>query len=101
LGELKNDVPLDTHVISSFRALKTWKPTSSIIFSVSQTLKHPCVNKRLDFTLIHTFAKDVMSNKGMYILLNAHASRLLNNEVQNGGGTIGWARRYFKHCSCT
>jgi hypothetical protein len=59
----------------------------------------PMFDKRLDFTLIHTFAKDVMSNKGMYILLNAQASRLLNNEVQNGDGTKGWATKYFKHCS--
>jgi hypothetical protein len=58
-------------------------------------------DKRLDFTLIHTFAKDVMSNKGMYILLNGQASKLLNNEVQNGGGTKGWGAKYFKHCSCT
>jgi hypothetical protein len=57
-------------------------------------------DKSLDFTLIHTFAKDVMSNKGMYILLNAQASRLLNNEVQNGGGTKGWATKYFKHYFC-
>jgi hypothetical protein len=58
-------------------------------------------DKRLDFTLIHTFAKDVMSNKGMYIPLNVEASELLNNEVQNGGGTKGWGTKYFKYCSRT
>jgi hypothetical protein len=74
VGVLKNDVPLNTHVISSFfRALKTWKPTSSMIFNVSQTLKHPCLTRGC-ISHIHTFAKDVMSNKGMYTLLNAKAS---------------------------
>jgi hypothetical protein len=87
LDELKNDMPLNTHVISSsFRALKTWKPTFSMTFNVSQTMKHPCLTRGW-ISHIHTFAKDVMSNKGMYILLNAQAFRLLNNEVQNGGGT--------------
>jgi len=35
----------------------------------------------------------------MYFLLNAKASRVLQNEVQNGGGTKRWGTKYFKHSS--
>ncbi len=49
--------------------------------------------------LVHTFAQNVASNKGMYLLLNAQASRLLKNEAQNGGRTMWWGERYFKHSS--
>jgi hypothetical protein len=36
---------------------------------------------------------------GMYLLLNAQASRLLKNEAYNGGGTMRWGKKYFKHSS--
>jgi hypothetical protein len=35
----------------------------------------------------------------MYIVLNAQASRLLKIELQNGGGTKRWWKKYFKHGS--
>ncbi len=35
----------------------------------------------------------------MYFLLNAKASNVLQNEVQNGGGTKRWGTKYFKHSS--
>jgi len=38
-------------------------------------------DKWLDFMLVHTFAQNVASNRGMYLLLNAQASQLLKNEA--------------------
>jgi len=37
----------------------------------------PMSNKWLDFMFVHTFAKNDVSNMGMYILLNARAYKLL------------------------
>jgi hypothetical protein len=48
------------------------------------------LDKWLDFMLVHTFAYNVISNRDMYLLLNAQASRVLQNEVQNGRGTKPW-----------
>jgi hypothetical protein len=53
----------------------------------------------LDFVLLHTLAKNIVSNKCMYILLNAQASKLLKIELQNGGGTKCWGTKYYKHGS--
>jgi hypothetical protein len=44
-------------------------------------------DKWLDFMLVHTLAKNVVSNRCRYILLNAQVSRLLKTEFHNGGGT--------------
>ncbi len=33
----------------------------------------------------------------MYLMLNAQASRLLKNEAHNGGRTMRWGKKYFKH----
>jgi len=41
----------------------------------------PMFDKWLDFMLIHTFTKSIVSNMCMYILLNAQASRLLKIEL--------------------
>jgi hypothetical protein len=49
--------------------------------------------------LVYSFAMNVVSNKGMYILLNAQASKILQNEVHNGGGSNRWGMKYFKHKS--
>jgi hypothetical protein len=35
----------------------------------------------------------------MYLLLNAQASRVLHDEVQNRGGTKWWGSKYFEHSS--
>jgi hypothetical protein len=59
----------------------------------------PMFDNWLDFMLVHTFALNVASNKGMYLVLNAQASRLLKNEAQNGGRTMRWEKKYFKHNS--
>jgi hypothetical protein len=59
----------------------------------------PMFDKWLDFMLIHTFAKNIVSNMCMYILLNAQAFKLLKIELQNGGGTKRWGTKYFKHGS--
>jgi hypothetical protein len=59
----------------------------------------PMSNKWLDFMLVHTFAHNVVLNRDMSFLLNAKASRVLQNEVQNGGGTKRWGIKYFKHSS--
>jgi hypothetical protein len=48
---------------------------------------------------MHTFAHNVASNRGMYLLLNAQTSRLLKNEALNGGGTMWWGTKYFKYSS--
>ncbi len=44
-------------------------------------------NKWLDFMLVHIFAQNVISNRDMYLLLNAQAYGVLQNEIQNGGGS--------------
>jgi hypothetical protein len=59
----------------------------------------PMSEKWLDFMLIHTFAKSVVSNMCMYILLNAQAFKLLKIELQDGEGTKRWGTKYFKHGS--
>jgi hypothetical protein len=46
--------------------------------------------KWLDFMLVHTLAKNIVSNRCRYILLNAQVSRLFKIELQNGGGTKRW-----------
>ncbi len=56
-------------------------------------------DKWLDFMLVHTLAKNIMSNKCMYILLNAQASRSLKIQLQNGRGIKQWGTKYFKHDS--
>jgi hypothetical protein len=56
-------------------------------------------DKWLDFMLAHTLAKNIMSNKCMYILLNAQAFTLLKIKLQNAGGTKQWGTKYFKHGS--
>jgi hypothetical protein len=56
----------------------------------------PMSNKWLDFMLVHTLAKNVVSNKCRYILLNAQASKLLKIELLNRGGTKRWGTKYFK-----
>ncbi len=35
----------------------------------------------------------------MYLLLNAQAFKVLQDEVHNGGGTQWWGTKYFKHSS--
>ncbi len=59
----------------------------------------PTFDKWLDFMLVHTLAKNIVSNMCMYILLNAQAFWLLKIELQNGGGTKRWGIKYFKHGS--
>jgi hypothetical protein len=59
----------------------------------------PMSDKWLDFMLMHTFAHNVVSNRGMYLLLNEKTSRLLKNEASNGGRTMWWGTKYFKHSS--
>jgi hypothetical protein len=59
----------------------------------------PMFDKWLDFMFMHTFAHNVASNRSMYLLLNAQTSRLLKNEASNGGGTMWWGTKYFKHSS--
>jgi hypothetical protein len=49
--------------------------------------------------LVHTFAQNVASNMGMYLLLNVQASRLLKNEAHNGRRTMQWGNFYLKHNS--
>jgi hypothetical protein len=41
----------------------------------------------LDFMLVHTLQKNLVSNMCRYILLNAQVYKLLKIELQNGGGT--------------
>jgi hypothetical protein len=41
----------------------------------------PMFDKWLDFMLIHTLTKSIVSNMCMYTLLNAQASRLLKIEL--------------------
>ncbi len=41
----------------------------------------PMFDKWLDFMLIHTFVQNIISNKDMYLLLNAQAFRVLQDEV--------------------
>jgi hypothetical protein len=40
-----------------------------------------------------------MSNRDMYLLLNAQAFRVLHNEIQNGRRQNGGGIKYFKHSS--
>jgi hypothetical protein len=50
-------------------------------------------NKWLDFMLVHIFAQNVISNRDMYLLLNAQAYGVLQNEIQNGGGSKQWGTK--------
>jgi hypothetical protein len=59
----------------------------------------PMSDKWLDFMLVHTFVENIISNKDMYLLLNAQAFKVLQDEIQNGRGTKWWGTKYFKHSS--
>jgi hypothetical protein len=101
MDELKIGTPLDAFdYIVFFKGLKRMKVNISLFdldhFTGFET---PISDKWLDFTVVHTFAQNVASKRGMYLLLNAQASRLLQNEAQNEGGTMWWGKKYFKHNS--
>lgn len=49
--------------------------------------------------LVYSFAKNAVSNKGMYVLLNVQSSKLLRNEVHNGVGSNRWGIKYFEYKS--
>jgi hypothetical protein len=49
----------------------------------------PMFDKWLDFMLVHTFAQNVASSRGMYLLLNAQVSRLLKMKLRMEDGQCG------------
>jgi hypothetical protein len=49
----------------------------------------PMSDNWLDFMLVHTFAQNVVSNRGMYLLLNAQVSRLLKMKLRMEDGQCG------------
>jgi hypothetical protein len=88
LDELKNDTtPYAMDYIVFFKGFKSME--IDIFFN---DIKHlidfeaPMSDKWLDFMLIHTFVYNIISNKDMYLLSNAQAFKVLQNEVQNGRG---------------
>jgi hypothetical protein len=69
-------------IISSFsKASKAWKSASPYLILTISDFETPMFDKWLDFIFMHTFAQNVASNMGMYLLLNAQASRLLKIEA--------------------
>jgi hypothetical protein len=89
LDELKNDATLNALDYIVF--FKGFKSMEIDIFFIDIhhfiDFEAPMSNKWLDFMLVHTFVHNVILNRDMYFLLNAKASRVVQNEVQNGGGT--------------
>ncbi len=83
MDELRNGTPLDAFdYIIFFKGLKSMEINISLFnFDHLTNFKAPMSNKRLDFMLVNAFAQNVASNKGIYLLLNVQASRLLKNET--------------------
>ncbi len=83
MDELRNGTLLDAFdYIIFFKGLKSMEiniPLSN--FDHLTDFKAPMSNKWLDFMLVNAFAQNVASNKGIYLLLNVQASRLLKNET--------------------
>jgi CYTH domain-containing protein len=50
-------------------------------FQCLTNFETPMSNKCFDFMLVHTLTKNIVSNRRMYVLLNAQASRLLKIEL--------------------
>ncbi len=79
MDELRNGTPLDAFdYIIFFKGLKSMEMNISLS---NFDFKAPMSNKWLDFMLVNTFAQNVVSNEGMYLLLNVQASRLLETEA--------------------
>jgi hypothetical protein len=101
LHELKNDTaPYAMDYIVFFKGFKSME--IDIFFSDIEHLidfEAPMSDKWLDFMLVHAFVYNIISNKDTYLLSNAQASKVLQNEVQNGRGTKRWGTKYFKHSS--
>jgi hypothetical protein len=73
---------MDWYTLSSLRALKVWKLTSFyVIFSVSQTLKHPLLTSGWISCLYIHLQRTLCQVGCMYILLNAQALKLLKIEL--------------------
>jgi len=72
VDELRNGTPLNVFdYIICFKGLKNMEINISLSnFDHLTDFKTPMSNKWLDFTLVNTFAQNVASNKGMYLLLN-------------------------------
>jgi hypothetical protein len=83
VDELRNGTPLDAFdYIVFFKGLKSMEIDISLFnFDHFVDFVAPMSNEWLDFMLVHTFAQNVASNKGMYLLLNVQASKLLKNEA--------------------
>ncbi len=83
MDELRNGTLLDAFdYIIFFKGLKSMEINISLSnFDHLTDFKAPMFNKWLAFMLVNTFAQNVASNKGMYLLLNVQALRLLKNEA--------------------
>jgi hypothetical protein len=83
VDELRNGKSLDAFdYIVFFKGLKSMEINISLFDLDHLTdFEAPMSDKWLDFMLMHTFAQNLASNRGMYLLLNAQVSRLLKNEV--------------------
>jgi hypothetical protein len=83
VDELRNGTLLDAFdYIIFFKGLKSMEINISLSnFDHLTDFKAPMFNKWLAFMLVNTFAQNVASNKGMYLLLNVQALRLLKNEA--------------------
>ncbi len=83
MDELINGTPLDAFdYIIFFKGLKNMEIDITLSDLDHLTnFEAPMSNKWLDFMLVHTFAQNFASNRGMYLLLNVQTSRLLKNET--------------------
>jgi hypothetical protein len=75
VDELRNGTPKQAFdYIIFFKGLKSMEIDISLSnFDHLMDFKAPMFNKWLDFMLVHTFAQNVASNRGMYLLLNVEA----------------------------
>jgi hypothetical protein len=78
VDELRNGTPLDAFDYIIFPAgFKSMEINISLSnFDHLTDFKAPMSNKWLDFMLVNAFAQNVVSNKGIYLLLNVQASKL-------------------------
>jgi hypothetical protein len=89
LDELRIDTILNGfEYIVFFKGLRSMEINIFLCdFKCFTNFEAPMFDEWLDFMLVHTFAKNLVSNMCRYILLNAQFYRLLKIELQNGGGT--------------
>jgi hypothetical protein len=75
VDELRNGTLLDAFdYIIFFKGLKSMEINISLFnFDHLMDFKTSMSNKWLDFMLMNTFAQNVASNRGMYLLLNVQA----------------------------